>query len=297
MTHLTTTDAIAGLRQAVPYLRLFVGKTFVVKAGGEALDDERAARGLLEQVGTLASLGIKTVLVHGGGKQATETAERLRVPSRMVDGRRVTSPEMLDAMAMTVPGLVQTRLLGTAHACGVRAVGLSGPDDGLFLAEKRPPVVIQDGKTVDYGLVGDLSDVRPAAVEAVLAAGAVPVVATLAVSPSGQLLNVNADTAAAALAVALGAEKLLFVTGAPGVLGDADDPTSLVSQTDLAGLAALESAGSLSGGMLPKAAAVRRALEGGVPSVHIVGASVPDSLLVEVFTNEGCGTLVTRSLA
>lgn len=287
---------IAGLRHAVPYLRMFQGKTFVLKAGGEAFAEDGQARRLLEQVEVLFRLGIRVVLVHGGGAQSTELARALGAEPRIVAGRRVTDERALSVAAMVLNGSVNTRLLALCRALDLPAVGLSGVDAGLVRARRRPPVAV-GSEIVDFGLVGDVAGVEPRVLTTLLAAGLLPVVSPLSAADDGTLLNVNADTVAAALAVALEAEKLILLTGAPGILERLDDASSLVSYTDLAGLADLRRRGALSGGMLPKAAALEAAISGGVKRAHVVSCSSPDSLLVEVFTNEGCGTMVVASTA
>lgn len=288
-----------GLRQAIPYVRIFRGKTFVVKAGGGALDSPPTARALVEQVEVLHQLGIRVVLVHGGGTQSTAVARALGAEPRFVEGRRVTDEAMLEVTTMVLNGLVNTRLLALCRSVGLPAVGLSGVDAGLIDARRRPPVPAAGGMggMVDYGLVGDVVGVDPRAVELLLANGLVPVVSPLSAAADGTLLNINADTVAAALAVALRAEKLLFLTGAPGILERPGDPGSLVSYTDLAGLARLRREGCLAAGMLPKASAIESALRGGVARVHILSHDLPDGLLAELFTNDGVGTLVVASAA
>lgn len=282
---------IAALRHAVPYLRLFRGKTFVIKAGGDAFAEEGRARALLEQVEMLHQLSIKIVLVHGGGPQTTALAAALGGEARFVAGRRVTDEKALAASVMMLNGAVNTRLLALCRELKLPAVGLSGVDGGLIRAARRPPVEV-DGELVDYGLVGDVTGVDATLLTPLLAQGFVPVVSPLSASDDGTLLNVNADTVASALAVALGAEKLILVTGAPGILANPADPATLVSYTDLEGLAELSRAGALTGGMRPKAEAIEKALRGGVRRAHVIAHGIADSLLVELFTNEGCGTLI-----
>ncbi len=286
---------IQALRWAVPYLRIYRGQTFVVKAGGEAFADRRTATALLEQVGVLHQLGVRCVFVHGGGPQATRLMERLGVESTFVEGRRVTSPEAAQAMLMALHGEVQGVVSSVAREVGLRAVSCSGLDGGLTLAAKRPPVRV-GGENVDYGEVGDIEAVDTGLVSTLLDAGFLPVVSPLSADTTGRVLNVNADTVACELAVALGASKLILATAAPGVLRDPRDPGSVVSYLDLKSLAAMEEEGSLRDGMLPKAKAISRALQSGVDRVHVVGHQVPDALLTEVFTNEGSGTLIVRSL-
>jgi acetylglutamate kinase len=299
--------AVAALRQAVPYIRLFKAKTFVVKVGGAALEgDDAAARAsvaVLEQVHVLHQVGIRVVLVHGGGPQSTALSRALGAEPRFVAGRRVTDDAALEVATLVLNGAVNTRLLAACRAVGLPAVGLSGVAAGLLQARRRGPIAIAQPAAgpremvVDYGHVGDIEAVDPTVLETLLAAGMVPVVSPLSADERGALLNVNADTAAAALAVALRAEKLLLLTGAPGILERPGDPGSLVSLTDLAGLAKLRERGCLEDGMLPKASSIEAALRGGVRRVHIVGAGVPDGLLAEVFTNEGVGTLVVADAA
>jgi acetylglutamate kinase len=314
--------AVAALRQAVPYIRLFKGKTFVVKVGGVALGNDSGGRPsaaeaappamvrVLEQVHVLHQVGIRVVLVHGGGPQSTALSRALGAEPRFVAGRRITDDAALEVATLVLNGAVNTRLLAACRAVGLPAVGLSGVAAGLVLARRRGPVTVaaaaaggggagaaDGGMVVDYGHVGDVEGVDPAVLETLLAAGMVPVVSPLSADERGALLNVNADTAAAALAVALRAEKLLLLTGAPGILERPGDPSSLVSLTDLAGLARLRERGCLEDGMLPKASSIESALRGGVRRVHIVGAAVTDGLLAEVFTNEGAGTLVVADAA
>ncbi|HEY2292045.1 MAG TPA: acetylglutamate kinase [Thermoanaerobaculia bacterium] len=289
-----TAEATA-LKHAVPYIRIFKGKTFVLKAGGGALEREATARALIEQIEVLHQVGIRVVLVHGGGAQSTELVRALGGEARFVEGRRVTDAKSLEVAAMVLNGSVNTRLLAICRAVGLPAVGVSGVDAGLIQARKRPPVRVGD-ELVDYGLVGDVVAVNPKVLTDLMDAGYVPVVSPLSAADDGTVLNINADTIASALAVALGAEKLLFLTGAPGILERPDDPGSLVSYTDLAGLRRLRDEGGLVKGMLPKTSAIETAIQGGVRRVHILSHDLPDSLLAEVFTNEGVGTLVVEDV-
>ena len=284
--------AVAALRAAVPYLRLFQGKTFVVKAGGQVVADRRRTRDLMEQVGILHRLGIRVVVVHGGGAQATELASRLGLETRFVEGRRVTDAATRDIAAMTLNGTVNTSIVAVCRGLQVPALGISGVDAGLVRARRRPPVEVEGEGEVDYGYVGDVVAVNAGALERILDERFVPVVSPLSADENGELLNINADVVASRIAREMRAEKLILITGAPGILERRDDPSSLVSYTDVKGLEALRAAGSLAGGMLPKVDAIESALADGVARVHVVSYEVPDSLLLEVFTNEGCGTLV-----
>jgi len=289
-----TAEATA-LKHAVPYIRIFKGKTFVLKAGGGALERESTARALIEQIEVLHQVGIRVVLVHGGGTQSTDLVRALGGEARFVEGRRVTDAKSLEVAAMVLNGSVNTRLLALCRGVGLPAVGVSGVDGGLIQARKRPPVRVGD-ELVDYGLVGDVVAVAPKVLTDLMDSGYVPVVSPLSAADDGTVLNINADTIASALAVALGAEKLLFLTGAPGILERPDDPGSLVSYTDLAGLRRLRDEGGLVKGMLPKTSAVEAAIHGGVRRVHILSHDLPDGLLAEVFTNEGVGTLVVEDV-
>ena len=289
-----TAEATA-LKHAVPYIRIFKGKTFVLKAGGGALERESTARDLVEQIEVLHQVGIRVVLVHGGGTQSTDLAKALGAETRFVEGRRVTDAKALEVAAMVLNGAVNTHLLAVCRSVGLPAVGVSGVDAGLIQARKRPPVQV-GGERVDYGFVGDVESVDPKVLTDLMDAGYVPVVSPLSAAEDGTVLNINADTIASALAVALQAEKLLFLTGAPGILERADDPGSLVSYTDLAGLRRLKDEGGLLRGMLPKTSAIEAAIQGGVRRVHILSHDLPDGLLAEVFTNEGVGTLVVEDV-
>ena len=240
---------------------------------------------------------MKVVLVHGGGPQTTALSERLGLSATLIEGRRVTCERTLEVAVMTLCGSVNTALLSAFRAAGVPGVGLSGLDAGLIQATRRPVQIREvDGaqQTLDYGLVGDVLSVRPAVLETLLGAELVPVVCPLSADDSGQVLNINADTIASRIATCLSAEKLIFLSDTVGLLEDRSDPGSLVSYTDLAGLEALEQRGSFDAGMLPKIKAAREALAGGVRRVHMVGWRIRGSVLTEVFTNEGAGTLIVR---
>jgi acetylglutamate kinase len=286
---------VAALRHAAPYVRLYRRKTFVIKAGGEVFADPASTRALIEQVAILHQVGIRTVLVHGGGPQNTKLAEALGVETRMVEGRRVTDERTLDVATMVLNGQINTQIVATCRQLDLPAIGVSGVDAGLIRARRRAPVQIA-GESVDYGFVGDIDKVDTSVLTTQLENGLLPVVSPLSADPSGTLLNINADTVAAALASALGAAKLVLATGAPGILEDRNDPGSLISYVDLSGLERLRQAGALAEGMLPKARAIEQAIRGGVPRVHVISYKVPDSLLLEIFTNEGTGTLVVEDV-
>jgi acetylglutamate kinase len=287
----------AALKEASLYVRLFRGKTFVVKVGGDVLAEPKLRRALCEQIALLWSFSIKVVVVHGGGAELDAVCVAMNIPVQKVAGRRVTSPEVLDAAKMVFAGQVHMDLLAELQAAGVPAVGLTGLDAGLVKAHKRPPMaMVPDGATesqlVDFGLVGDIDTVNPHVLNHLLEGGFVPVVAPLSGGEDGAIYNTNADTIAASLASALGAEKLFFLLSVPGLLKDTTQASSLIPHATLEELATFEAKGIISGGMRPKVAAVRTALLGGVPSIHLVSGTLPDALLAEVFTNEGSGTMI-----
>ena len=290
--------AVLALMSAAPYIRMYKNKVFVIKAGGEVFNDELSTRALIEQVAILHQVGIKTVLVHGGGPQLDSMQKTMGIVTRMVNGRRVTDQKSIDATSMVLNGLINTRILAICRELGIEAIGLSGVDAGLIRAHKRPPVPIAtgSGETVDYGFVGDIDSVNTAVLDKLLENGLMPVVSPLSADSSGILLNINADTVAAAIGGALSAEKLVLCTGAPGILENVNDPSTVISYTDIQGLKRMRDAGSIKDGMLPKAAAIENAIRGGVRRVHVITYKSSDSLLAEIFTNEGTGTLVVADL-
>lgn len=287
--------AIRALRSAAPYIRLYKGKTFVIKAGGAVFGDAVATRALIEQIAILHYLGIKVVMVHGGGPQLTQVTEAMGVPTRMVQGRRITDEKAIDTTSMVLNGLINTKLLAICREMDMDAVGVSGVDAGLIKAHKRGPVTIE-GEVVDFGLVGDIDLVDHSVLKKLLDNGLMPVVSPLSADDKGQLLNINADTVASAIGAALGAEKLILCTGAPGILENVADPGSVISYTDLKGLDKLRASGAIKDGMLPKAKAIEEAIRGGVHRVHVISYDAPDSILTEVFTNEGMGTLIVSDV-
>jgi acetylglutamate kinase len=290
--------AIRALRSAAPYIRMYKGKTFVVKAGGGVFADADSTRLLIEQLAILHYFGVRVVMVHGGGPQLTELSESLGLSTQIVDGRRVTDEKSIEVTAMVLNGLINTRILAICRDLNIDAVGISGVDAGLVRAHRRAPVRLEDGseRTIDYGFVGDIDAVNTGVLLKLLDNGLMPVVSPLSADDKGVLLNINADTVAAAIGAAVQAEKLILCTGAPGILENAADPGSLISYTDLRGLKRLRAAGSLLNGMLPKAQAIEDAIRGGVRRVHIVSYKSGEGILGEVFTNEGTGTLVVEDV-
>jgi len=288
---------VSALKHAAPYIRLFKGKVFVLKVGGEVFADPEQTSALMEQVGILHQVGIRVVLIHGGGPQSTELATALGIDTTFVDGRRVTDGDSLDVATMVLNGQINTRVLAACRDLQIPAVGISGLDAGLIQAKRRPPVERDGEAPVDYGFVGDIEAVNADILKKQLDNGLMPVVSPLSCDESGTVLNINADTVAAAIAAELKAEKLILATGAPGILEDIGDPLSLISYIDRAALKDLKTEGKIADGMLPKAAAIDAAIANGVSRVHIISYKFPDSLLLEVFTNEGTGTLVVDDIA
>ena len=284
-------DALAKagvLAEALPWLERFHGATVVVKYGGNAMVDEELKRAFAEDVVFLRLAGLKPVVVHGGGPQITAMLDTLGVASEFRGGLRVTTPEAMDVVRMVLTGQVQREVVGLVNAHGPFAVGMSGEDAHLFTAVRRPAVV--DGVEVDVGLVGDVVRVEPAFVSGLLDDGLIPVVSSVARGDDGSVYNVNADTAAAALAVALDAEKLIVLTDVEGLYANWPESDELHSELTAAELEALLP--GLSSGMVPKMEACLRAVRGGVRKAHVLDGRVPHALLLEVFTTAGVGTQV-----
>jgi acetylglutamate kinase len=291
------TATIRALRSAAPYIRMYKGKTFVIKAGGGVFGSPALTQSLIEQISILHYMGVRVVMVHGGGPQMTEVADAMGVKTQMVQGRRVTDEKSIDVSAMVLNGLINTRILAICRELNIQAVGISGVDAGLVQAHRRKPLKLEgSSEVVDYGLVGDIDRIDPTAIRNLLENGYLPVISPLSADEHGTLLNINADTVAAAIGAALSAEKLILCTGAPGILERLDDPGSLISYTDLEGLQQLRESGSISDGMLPKVRAIENAIKGGVRRVHVVSYSSPEGILGEVFTNEGTGTLIVADI-
>ena len=289
--------AIRALKSAAPYIRMYKGKTFVIKAGGGVFGNAALTHSLIEQISILHYMGVRVVMVHGGGPQVTEVSEAMGIKSQMVQGRRVTDEKSIEVTSMVLNGLINTRILAICRELDVQAIGISGVDAGLVQAHRRKPIKVEGGtELVDYGLVGDIDRIDTAAIRNLLDNGYLPVISPLSADQHGVLLNINADTVAAAIGAALGAEKLILCTGAPGILERLDDQGSLISYTDLEGLQRLRDSGSISDGMLPKARAIEHAIRGGVRRVHVVSYSAPEGILGEVFTNEGTGTLIVADI-
>jgi acetylglutamate kinase len=298
MTQMREEDAAATIKAAtliesLPWLKKFNDQIVVVKFGGNAMVSQELTRAFAEDMVYLRTVGIKPVVVHGGGPQITKMLERLGIESEFRGGYRVTSPEAMDVVRMVLTGQVSRDLVGHMNEHGPLAASISGEDAGLFVGERRGVEI--EGEMVDLGLVGDVVAVDPEAVHALIDAGRIPVVSSIAPDKDtpGQSLNVNADAAAASLAVALGAAKLVILTDVAGLYSDWPNTDSLVSEITADELRALLP--SLESGMIPKMAACLEAVDGGVPKAAIIDGRNPHSILLEIFTQTGSGTEVVAS--
>jgi acetylglutamate kinase len=285
-----TADKAAVLVEALPYIRRFAGKVVVVKYGGNAMgpssvDGATALSTFAEDIVLLHSVGLKVVVVHGGGPQIGEMLGRLGVETRFVDGLRVTDAETLDVARMVLVGKVNRELVSQINTHGPLAVGVSGEDGGFLHASARSP---------ELGFVGDVDAVDATLIDALLASNLIPVIATIAMDDDGQAYNVNADSAAGAIAAALQAEKLVYLTDIEGIRSDPDDASSLVSTLTVDQLDAMVASGAIRDGMIPKVSSCVGAVRAGVGHAHVVDGRVPHVLLLEFFTRSGIGTMVTK---
>ena len=273
------------LLEALPYIQRFRDKVIVVKYGGNAMVDPDLAAAFADDIVLLRAVGMRPVVVHGGGPQIGELLDRLGIESEFKDGLRVTDADTLDVARMVLVGKVNRDIVGAINTHGPLAVGLSGEDGGLITSVARNP---------ELGFVGDVESVNPSIIHRLLSEQLIPVVSTIGGSAEGQAYNINADTVAGALAVALGAEKVIYLTDVPGLLDDVGDPDSLVRTTTAGQLRARIEAGELTGGMIPKIDAAVSAVEQGVPSAHLVDGRLEHVVLLELFSDEGVGTMITR---
>ncbi len=285
------------LKEALPYLRRHRGQTMVVKLGGELAARPEVLQSLAQDVSLLTHVNIRIVVVHGGGPQATDMSKRLGLEPQMVQGRRVTDLETLAVAKMVFAGQINTDILSALRAEGARAVGLSGIDGGLLEATRRPPreMINEDTgekTTVDFGHVGDVTGADTSLLSLLVENGYVPVVSSLCSDEEGNILNINADTVASVLAQGLGATRLLSLTSVPGVLRDANDPGSLIPTMSASEIDEAIQQGIVKGGMVPKVTALVDAVRGGVRGAAILSGLSESSLLLELFTSEGVGTLI-----
>jgi len=279
----------ATLIEALPWLTRFHGQTVVIKYGGHAMEDEALRLAFAQDLVFLRYAGLRPVVVHGGGPQITEQLNRLGLESTFTAGLRVTTPETMEVVRMVLSGKVNKELVGQVNRHGPFAVGMSGEDAGTFTAIRKAAIV--DGEAVDIGMVGEIVDTDCGAIEALLADGRIPIVSSVAGGQDGEVYNVNADTAAAALAVALGAVKLIVLTDVAGLYRDWPSSAEVISELDAMELEQLLP--SLSSGMIPKMEACLTAVRGGVPQAHVLDGRLSHAVLLEIFTDSGIGTMVT----
>lgn len=276
------------LVQALPYFKRWVGKTVVVKYGGNAMLNEDLKKAVMEDIVLLNTIGIHVVLVHGGGPEINAMLERVGKESKFINGLRYTDAETMEIVQMVLTGKLNKDIVGILLQEGGKAVGLSGVDSGLLRAKK----IDKDG--ADLGFVGEVTEVNPEIVQSLLDQGFIPVISTVALGEQGDesRYNINADTAAAKIAVALKAEKFVQLTNVPGVLRKVEDPSSLIKRIDRVAIPSMMATGIISSGMIPKIECCLAALNGGVPRTHIIDGRVPHSLLIEMFSDRGIGTMI-----
>lgn len=276
------------LVQAMPYFKQWVGKTVVVKYGGNAMLNEDLKQAVMKDIVLLNTIGVKVVLVHGGGPEINKMLERVGKESKFINGLRYTDKETMEIVQMVLTGKLNKAIVGILLQEGGRAVGISGVDSGLLRAKK----IDRDGK--DLGFVGEVTKVHPEIINNLLEKDFIPVISTVAIGETGDqsLYNINADTAAAKIAVALKAEKFVQLTNVAGVLKDVNDPKSLITRIPMPTVPQLIENGTIAGGMIPKVECCMIALKGGVPRTHIIDGRVPHSLLIEMFSDRGIGTMI-----
>jgi acetylglutamate kinase len=294
-----TDEKLNLLREALPYIQKFKGKTFVVKFSGKVTEDKENLASLVEELALLHQVGIRLCVVHGGGKQLTELAEKMGVAQTVINGRRVTSDETLELATMIFAGKINTEILAALRRRGVEAVGLSGVDGNIVHAVRRPPKEVLNRETgerkeIDFGHVGDVLEINVGLLDVLLEKNYLPVISSLGADDEGQIYNINADTIAAEIAVSLQAEKLVLLSDVAGIYLEPDKPETKISQLSIAQTEALIASGAASGGMIPKLQSLTELLKRGVKSAHIISGTTRNALLSEVFTDSGTGTMIIR---
>ena len=287
------------LREALPYIQRFKGKTFVVKFSGKVTEDKENLASLAEELALLHQVGIRVCVIHGGGKQLTELARKLGVVQTVIEGRRVTDDDTLELATMVFRGKINTDILASLRHRGIEAVGLSGVDGGVIKAQKRPPKEVTNRETgatetVDFGHVGDVVDVDTRLIHLLLDGDYLPVISSLGADDDGKVFNINADTIAAEIAVGLQAEKLILLSDVNGIYLDPSDETSKIARLTADEAKEMIDSGKATGGMIPKLQSLISLLERGVRSAHVISGSTRNALLSEVFTDEGTGTMVVQ---
>ncbi|MCI6808940.1 MAG: acetylglutamate kinase [Spirochaetia bacterium] len=283
--NLTTEQWSQVLSESLPYFKQWCGKVVVVKYGGNAMLNEELKQAVMEDIVLLSTIGIKVVLVHGGGPEINKMLDKIGKESKFVDGLRYTDAETMEVVQMVLTGKLNKDIVGILLQKGGKAVGISGVDAGLLRAHKTEK---------DLGFVGDVKDVNPEIINTLLDKGFIPVVSTVALGEQGDLsnYNINADTAAAKIAIALKAEKFVQLTNVPGILRNIEDPSTLIKRIERTAIGSLKATGIIAGGMIPKIECCETALAGGVPRTHIIDGRVPHSLLIEMFSDRGIGTMI-----
>ena len=283
--NLTTEQWSQVLSESLPYFKQWCGKVVVVKYGGNAMLNEELKQAVMEDIVLLSTIGIKVVLVHGGGPEINKMLGKIGKESKFVDGLRYTDAETMEIVQMVLTGKLNKDIVGILLQKGGKAVGISGVDAGLLRAHKTEK---------DLGFVGDVKDVNPEIINTLLDKGFIPVVSTVALGEQGDLsnYNINADTAAAKIAIALKAEKFVQLTNVPGILRNIEDPSTLIKRIERTAIGSLKATGIIAGGMIPKIECCETALAGGVPRTHIIDGRVPHSLLIEMFSDRGIGTMI-----
>ena len=292
-------DTLDLLREALPYIQRFKGKTFVVKFSGKVTEDKAVLVSLAEELALLHQVGIRVCVIHGGGKQLTELAKKLGVVQTVIEGRRVTDDDTLDLAKMIFRGKINTEILSALRHRGVEAVGLSGIDGGVIKAVKRPPREIMNKHTgeseeVDFGHVGDIVDVDVQLVNLLLDGGYLPVISSLGADDEGKILNINADTIAAEIAISLKAEKLILLSDVNGIYSDPNNESTKINKLTVMEAEAMIANGTATGGMIPKLQSLVSLLQRGVRSAHVMSGSIRNAILSEVFTDEGTGTMLVN---
>ncbi len=293
-------DTLDLLREALPYIQRFKGKTFVIKFSGKVTENRENLLSLAEELALLHQVGIRICVVHGGGKQLSELAQKLGVVQTVIEGRRVTDDDTLELATMIFRGKINTEILSALRHRGIQAVGLSGVDGGVITAERRPPKDVvnrQTGETetVDFGHVGDVVDVDARLINLLLENDYLPVVSSLGADDDGRIYNINADTIASEIAERLEAEKLILLSDVNGIYLDPSDDTTKINRLTSAEARELINSGRATGGMIPKLEGLISLLERGVRSAHVIGGLERNGLLSEVFTDQGTGTMIVRS--
>lgn len=287
------------LREALPYIQRFKGTTFVVKFSGKVTEDKANLLSLAEELALLHQVGIRVCVIHGGGKQLTELAQKLGVVQTVIEGRRVTDDDTLELAKMIFRGKINTEILSVLRHRGIDAVGLSGIDGGVIKAERRPPKDVvnrQTGETesIDYGHVGDVVDVDTRLINLLLENHYLPVISSLGADDDGKIYNINADTIASEIAARLGAEKLILLSDVNGIYLDPEDESTKIVRLKASDARDMIATGKATGGMIPKLESLISLLDRGVASAHVIGGTNRNGLLAEVFTDEGTGTMLVR---